>query len=125
MEPREYNPPQGVAELLRRYQAGERRFTDLEIDEVSHDLRGVTLEGADLSRSWLQADFRGANLRGVRFHRCNVKTCDFRGADLTGADFTESAIDSADFLGAVITDADFTGAGAYSHILLPGEMPIT
>ncbi len=126
MEPEGYSPPQDGPELLRRYQAGERYFVGSEVDMEAqdYDLRGVTLEGADLSRSYVVADFRGANLRHIRFRSAYLKTCGFRGADLTGADFTEARIDGAQFEGAILDGAVFTGAGDYSHILKPGEMPV-
>ena len=57
------------AEVLRRYQAGER-------------------------------DFRGADLRGLRFHGATLAGADFSGADLRGTDFLEADLRGAKFVGA-------------------------
>src|SRR5262245_2009831 len=104
-------PPRSFRELLERYRRGERDFVGAELDsDADSDMSGVCLDGADLSHSFIVANFRGASLRGVRFRQANVKTCDFREADLRGADFRGAALCSTEFAGAKLDGADFTGA---------------
>jgi uncharacterized protein YjbI with pentapeptide repeats len=68
------------AEILRRYNAGERDFSNLQIessaDSSDPEFRGANLEGADFSHSFILADFSEARLRGAKFS-ANVKTCCF------------------------------------------------
>jgi uncharacterized protein YjbI with pentapeptide repeats len=117
-------PPKTFAELRARYAAGERDFVQSELDEdPDHDLSGTCLEGADLSRSFIVASFRGARLRNAKFVDANVKTCDFRDADLTGADFSGAALYDAEFRGANLDGATFAGASAHAHVLGPTEKP--
>jgi uncharacterized protein YjbI with pentapeptide repeats len=116
-------PPRSSAELLQRYANGERDFTEAELDDVVYDLRNVTLEGADFSRSFIVADFQGANLKDAKFVSANVKTCDFRGANLQGANFACAALESTQWEGANLQDANFEGASVMSYQLKAGEKP--
>ena len=118
-----YEPPQSVEELLRRYADGERYFAELELDDSVHDLQNVELEDADFSHSFIFADFRGANLKRVSFASANVKTCDFRNADLEGTDFSDAAIDGTQFEGANLEGARFAGAGCYGYTMKADEKP--
>ena len=72
-------------EVLRRYLAGERDFSGLEIEDAakSAPLRGAILDDADFSRAFIVADFSKASLRGARFVEANVKTCSFTDAKST------------------------------------------
>ena len=113
---------ESVDELLRRYAAGERYFTDTNIPHGS-DLRGVTLDGAHFEDGFLHsADFRGASLRGVRFN-CNVKCSDFSGADLTGASFEGASVEAAMFVGAILDNTRFRGAWYMACELPDDEVP--
>src|SRR4051812_30625185 len=104
-------PPASFRELLDRYGKGERDFSGAELDQdAANDLTGVRLDGADLSRSFVVALFRGASLRGARFCGANVKTCDFRGADLRDADFSGAALCATSFEGARLDGARFAAA---------------
>lgn len=113
-------------ELLRRYAAGERDFTGVDLSYVSlrdfdlseanftnANLRGVrftvaimnsvNFSGADLSESLLAGEFigcrfRSANLRGVDFSCSDVTGSNFKGADLTGADLTKGILCDAVYL---------------------------
>ena len=116
-------PPATIEDLLARYAAGERHFAEAELDFAHADLTGVKLDGADLSKSWFLASFRGASLREVSFRGANMKTCDFSGADLTDADFRESALESTEFSGAILTRARFGGAHIYSYVMQDDEQP--
>jgi uncharacterized protein YjbI with pentapeptide repeats len=111
-------------ELLRRYQAGERVFRDLEIDDAAGDpaLRDQVLDGLDVAGSFVTVDLTGARLRGAVL-RANVKTCSFDRADLTGADFRGAALDAATFSGATLTGARFEGAGDQGHLFGADELP--
>jgi len=102
---------------------GERYLVKSELDDKVNDLRDVVLTEADLSHSFIVADFRGADLRGVNFSHCNVKTCDFRKADLRDANFSGAALESTLFEGAKLEGANFTGASCYSRIFKKGEQP--
>jgi uncharacterized protein YjbI with pentapeptide repeats len=116
--------PRTFRDLLERYGRGERDSAGCELEEdLDNDLSGVCLDGADLSRSFIVASFRGASLREAQFVAANVKACDFRDADLRGADFTGAALCSTQFSGARLDEATFAGAFAHSHILREGERP--
>jgi len=122
--PSHSEPPQLFRELRERYARGERDFTEAWLSEdPDNDQRGICLDGADLSRAFIDADFGGASLRGVKFRGANVKTCCFDGADLRGADFRDAAICAATFDGALLDDADFTGASIHSYHFKLGETP--
>ncbi len=110
-------------ELLRRYQNGERDFTQVALDGGNYDLRGVTLAGANFSGTFITADFRGANLQAASFAKANVKTCDFRHADLRGANFSGALLEATEFKGANLRDANFEDARNFSLILKAGELP--
>jgi uncharacterized protein YjbI with pentapeptide repeats len=115
-----YVPPATADALLRRYAAGERRFTDCDLDEVS--LAGATLAGAVFDGSWFHSTtFDGADLRGTSFRVCNVKCASFRGADLRGASFQLSAVEAAEFEGAQLDRVSFEGAGCYGHTIRDGD----
>jgi uncharacterized protein YjbI with pentapeptide repeats len=117
-------PPRTFRELLDRYGRGERDFAGSELDQdPDWNLSGVCLDGADLSRSFIVANFRGASLQDARFIEANVKTCDFRDADLRGADFTDAALCATEFGGAKMDGAKFEGASVHSHTLKHGETP--
>ncbi|MDQ3132409.1 MAG: pentapeptide repeat-containing protein [Acidobacteriota bacterium] len=118
-----YIPPKTISELIERYKNGERYFVECDLYDEVHDLRNLNLEGINLSKSFLLADFRQANLRCANFYQANVKTCDFRGADLANATFEDSAIDSALFEGAILENTNFENAGFYGCLLKKGEIP--
>jgi uncharacterized protein YjbI with pentapeptide repeats len=112
-------------EVLRRYLAGERDFSGLEIEDAakSAPLRGAILDDADFSRAFIVADFSKASLRGARFVEANVKTCSFTDANLSGADFTGAALCSTTFHGAQMDSARFRGAYFHSYELGDAEKP--
>jgi hypothetical protein len=93
----------GADEICRRYACGERDFREIDVDDArGGTFRGARLDGVDLGRSFVVADFTRASLRGARFVGANVKTCIFDGADLSGADFRDACIDGASFRGAMV-----------------------
>lgn len=91
------------------------------------DMRGVTLNGSNLSHAKLDhADFRAGRLmrngstevvvdrnalgRGVDFTYCSLNGATFQGADLRGADFSGAIIIGTKFKGARLGNARFKGA---------------
>ena len=118
-----YIPPKTVSEMLERYKNGERYFAESELDDQVYDLRNLNLEEINLSKSFIFADFREANLKDAIFYQANVKCCDFRGADLTNATFEDAAIDAAIFKGAKLENSNFENAGVYGNSMKKGEIP--
>lgn len=112
-------------EILRRYAAGERDFSGLEIEDPvgAAPLQGASLDGADFSGTFLVVDLQRAGLRQARFVGANVKTWFFAGADLRGADFTDAALDATIFFGAQLEGARFEGAHIQGAVLRGSERP--
>ncbi len=96
---------------------------------TSADMRGVILQGSNLSQSRLdRADFRAGRLLkaatggkgsivnrngaapGVDFSYCSLNGATFEGADLSEADFTGAVIIGTKFRGAHLDGAVFNGA---------------
>lgn len=76
-------------ELLRRYAAGERDFTRLDIwDWRDNMFRGVDLSGINLESSYLRVDFSGAILRKANFRYTIWDIPTWEDIDFTGSDFT-------------------------------------
>lgn len=118
-----YHSTMNTQELIERYKAGERYFTEIDIPDGSN-LCDSTLADVTFESSWLSdVDFRGANLRDVRFLNCNVKCSDFRGADLEGAIFTGSLVEATYFAGANLSGVSFAGSSVYDNELKHGDMP--
>jgi len=118
-----YVPPKTVAELIERYNNGERYFVESDFDDKICDFRNLNLERANFSKSYITGDFRGVNLRDANFSNANVKTCDFRGADLTNANFENAALDATEFEGSICNNTNFYNASIHSHSLKKGETP--
>ncbi|MDQ6693307.1 MAG: pentapeptide repeat-containing protein [Chloroflexota bacterium] len=119
----ENQPPASAEELLGRYSAGQRHFSEVDLPAGSN-LRNSTLDGATFDHGWLsEIDFSGANLRHVSFLHCNVKCSDFRGANLEGAIFRGSLVEATYFDAANLTGVSFVGASAYGYELKDGDMP--
>jgi hypothetical protein len=98
-------PPTNAAELLKRYEAGERNFS-------AADLNGADLNGADLNG----ANLRGAYLNGANLRGANLRGANLRGADLNGAYLNGANLRAADLYGANLSGAYLGGAnlsGAY------------
>jgi uncharacterized protein YjbI with pentapeptide repeats len=118
------------AELLRRYNSGERDFLQLNLSRIrlrDAELQGINCSGADFSN----ADLSGANLSNADLSRVNLsqanlcatnldsancQDADFRNAGLTGdchgintnyirADFRGNALDQG-----IVEKSDFTAA---------------
>jgi uncharacterized protein YjbI with pentapeptide repeats len=102
-------------ELLRRYEAGQRTFEYVELQEQA-SLRGAVLAGVTFRNSWVyDIDLREADLRGASFIDSNVKVSDFRGADLRGATFRGCVVCGSIWKGAnldnvTVEDTTYYGA---------------
>ena len=80
-----------VQELLARYAAGERNFSNADLrnaDLGDAYLRGANLDGADLSN----ADFSNADLGDADLRGADLRGADLRGANLVGANLTNCTI---------------------------------
>lgn len=100
----EYTPPQSVKELLERYEAGERDFSDVTGRHVN--LSGANLRGADLRGIYLD----GAYLTGVDLREANLHEASLIGACLTRAKMSRARIVSVDLSRADLWEVDLTGA---------------
>lgn len=116
-----------VEELLRRYTAGERDFTNIVIDDWRKEMpSGVDLSGINFEGSSLSVNFKGAILRGANFrYTClgdgNWEDTDFSGSDFTGinngveyvfvrCNFSNTIWDQADLWQSTFEDCNLTGA---------------
>ena len=94
------------AELVRRYNAGERdfRYADLRSANLwSADLRHADLENANLWRANLQnADLRHADLRSADLVNANLRGADLRSANLWSADLRHADLRSANLWSAYL-----------------------
>lgn len=85
------------AELLERYQQGERNFSNLNLSRFmlyEADLRGSNFSGANLCYANLSgadlgnADLSGANLSESNLCGTNLENANCQGADLRNAELT-------------------------------------
>jgi uncharacterized protein YjbI with pentapeptide repeats len=78
-----------VEELLRRFAAGERDFTEINIRDSREGLmRGIDLSGINLEGSSLSVDFSGAILRETNFRYTVWDIVTWEDIDFSGSDFT-------------------------------------
>jgi uncharacterized protein YjbI with pentapeptide repeats len=107
-------------ELLRRYAAGERDFSGIDLRSDSYtgrpnlknvDLRDIILRGADLLSVELSgANLSGANLFGASLIQAILIKADLRNAILTGANLTGAILSEADLRQANLEDTNLTRA---------------
>ncbi|WP_416212598.1 pentapeptide repeat-containing protein [Nostoc sp. ChiQUE01b] len=118
-----------VEELLERYAAGERDFSEtdlsggISLDEAylidinfsranlysidlrhsdlsNANLRGANLRQADLGVAYLiNVDLRDANLTGARLEYCNLTGADLRDANLMGANLSQANLTDTNLMG--------------------------
>ncbi len=103
-------------DVLKRYAAGERTFTAVNLNEVN-------LSGADLS----SADFNGvnlsvANLSGANLSESNLSRAKLNVAKLSGANLTKAILNEAILNVANLTLADLTGAELNQASLVRAEL---
>lgn len=111
-------------ELLRRYTAGERDFTGVDLRGVKLEevgLEGINLEGADLREtsfcySNLQgAIFINANLEGADLYLTVLVETDFRGGTLRRCNTLETDMTRANFEGAIWEEPVGGSFGGYCY----------
>jgi uncharacterized protein YjbI with pentapeptide repeats len=105
-----FTPNITVEELLERYAAGERNFTEIRLPEES-DLTGSNFAGAV---------FFGANFSYSNFTNANLTDCDLRYAwircNFTGANLEGANIGRADVGGALFKNANLLNTvGCFGH----------
>ena len=83
------------------------------LDHAGNDLRGKKL---DKDLDYTDADFSGADGRGVDFAGLTLRNANFTGAKLTGANFTRAKLTGAKFNNAVLKGADFTGVSVDTKV---------
>lgn len=111
-------PARGVAELARRYKAGERAFpglslkgqavAQLKLDGLvapGVDLRGATLTGVSLE----EADLRDAKLQRARLDDVSLRGASLRNAALAGAVVSGSVIEGACLRGVEMEKVELSG----------------
>lgn len=124
-------------ELLRRYKAGERDFSGVDLrganlsgvsrrfdiyayDEpylqgITSDLSGINLSGADLTEAYLSGvNLAGANLSHANLTRASLSKSNLTNTDLSGANLTKACLENAEFeqtnlRGANLLHAQITG----------------
>jgi uncharacterized protein YjbI with pentapeptide repeats len=93
-------------ELLERYAAGERDFSNCQFWGNIELMRGANLQeiilvNADLS----EHDLSGANLSGANLSGAGLEQAGFENANLTGANLSGAFLNQAEFIGANLTGA--------------------
>ncbi|MGB7057745.1 MAG: pentapeptide repeat-containing protein, partial [Geitlerinemataceae cyanobacterium] len=96
-------------ELLQRYLAGERSFSQVNLSEANlsqANLRNINLSEASLIVANLSgANLSGANLSGARLNVAKLNGTNLRGANLSKADLNVANLTLADLRGAILTEA--------------------
>ncbi|MBW4532885.1 MAG: pentapeptide repeat-containing protein [Pleurocapsa minor HA4230-MV1] len=109
-------------ELLKRYAAGERDFTGVDLSganlmEVALEdiiFENAILRGTKFKWSLLdRAIFRNANLENANFMLAHLEGADFRGANLRNCIIVETTLIRANFKGAI--GAGYVPAGGYTY----------
>lgn len=103
---RRYTPPRTVAELVERYQAGERVFPKT---SLSDDVIETSLPGIDLQGSKLHLIFNDIDLRGASFANADLNFSHFD-ADLSMANFESAELAYSSFGGSNLTDVNLRHA---------------
>jgi hypothetical protein len=98
-EPTESAEEADGGDLVDRYNAGERDFSDAKLDRV--DLSQANLSGADLSGAYLY----GANLEGADLSHTTLITATFFRANLDNANLSGANMEKALLVGATLSGA--------------------
>ncbi len=108
-------------DLISRYQAGERDFSEVTIETGPDDLtwepgqfKGLDLSGIILRDSniiWLRNYLDGVIMRGADLTRADLGDCNFTAGDLSNAILCETRLFRSVFEHANFSGADLTGAG--------------
>lgn len=96
-------------ELLKKYAAGVRDFTAVNLCEAN--LSRVTLTEANLSQANLSiANLGGANLSGANLSHAKLNVAKLNGANLTGANLNGADLNVANLIRADLSDASLIQA---------------
>lgn len=129
-------PPQSARELLHRYAAGEREFSDASLahenlsgtDLTAMSLRRANLTGVDLSNAGLigvdfsDTDLTGADLSGANLSGANLRSTHLNGVDLRNACLTVTNLVEANLTDANLGDADLTEANLGGAVLTEANL---
>lgn len=86
-----------LEEILEKYTAGKRDFTDLNLFEAN--LSGINLSGANLSGVNLSvANLSGANLTNANLSRAKLNIAKLNGAHLEGSNLSEADLNVANLV---------------------------
>lgn len=100
-----------AAELLQRYQLGERNFQQAELSNMN--LQQLNLENINL----IGANLSGANLQYSNLNGAKLIAANFKNANLTGVSLVKAKLIGADLTNTNLTDADLTNADLTNVIL--------
>ena len=125
-------------ELLRRYAAGERDFSGMDLSNISPPVSQLS-EYVAASYGLNSCNFRGANFSSVDFSDTFIMNCDFRdticfradftgsvftGTNFTGADLREAKLEALEGIGVIFENVDFRGCGRISNFVTEGTLYI-
>ncbi|MDJ0596162.1 MAG: pentapeptide repeat-containing protein [Pleurocapsa sp. MO_226.B13] len=118
-------------ELLRRYAAGERDFSGLDLSNISPPVSEFS-EYFSNNYGLNSCNFRGANFSYVNFSHTFLMYCDFRdticfranftasvfsGTDFTGADLREANLNALEGIGVIFENVDFRGVNRIGNFV--------
>ena len=87
------------------------------------DLRGLILDGADLSLAFLTSkSFEGSSLRGAWLIGADLENSSFTNVDLTGACLDIAYLAATNFIGAKYHQTSFEGANIEDAIWIPTDI---
>lgn len=115
-----------VADLTRRYEAGERNFRGIQLYGIK-TLQNINLSGADLSHANLNsvdltaANLSGANLEGANLSGAELSQANLSGANLTGAVLRYARLIQANLANATLENADLEDANLSGCIMPDGN----
>ncbi len=127
MMPKTVSEPRSAADLVRRYNGGERDFSGLDLTglgRVEAHLPGINLEGADLSGKWYEdaeptslsganlegANLRGANLRNTQLASISEEREGWEDFYVSITHLERANLEGADLRGANLTAVELEGA---------------
>lgn len=110
-----------VREILKKYAAGERDFSGLNLAEVN--LSGVHLSGANLSEVNLSvANLSGANLSGANLSRAKLNVARLSGANISKANLIQASLNVTNLIRADLRRANLTQAALIRAELIRAEL---
>ena len=107
-----------IKELKKRYVAGERDFTGVDLSRLS--MISINLSGADFSNANLRsANLANANLKNTNLSHTNLKFANCNRANFLQANLSNANLESATLLGANLEEANLSYANL-KHTYLDG-----